>query len=68
MYFAVFCIACRSYSSSPTESVPSGAEIVVCGGGVIGSSIAYHLAHMGASDVLLLEQGRYVICLAFKQF
>ncbi|MGO4598069.1 GcvT family protein [Terrabacter sp. 2RAF25] len=37
--------------------IPSRAEIVVIGGGVVGASVAYHLAHLGRTDVLLLEQG-----------
>ncbi len=37
--------------------LPSRAEVVVVGGGVIGASVAYHLAALGTSDVLLLEQG-----------
>ncbi|KRC89423.1 FAD-dependent oxidoreductase [Terrabacter sp. Root85] len=37
--------------------LPSRAEIVVIGGGVIGASVAYHLAHLGRTDVLLVEQG-----------
>ena len=32
--------------------------MVVVGGGVIGTSVAYHLAHMGMNDVLLLERDR----------
>ncbi len=32
------------------------AQVVVVGGGVAGSSIAYHLAGMGITDVLLLER------------
>jgi 4-methylaminobutanoate oxidase (formaldehyde-forming) len=31
---------------------------VIIGGGVIGTSVAYHLAHLGWTDVLLLEQGQ----------
>jgi len=31
---------------------------VIIGGGVIGASVAYHLAAMGCDDVLLLEQGQ----------
>ena len=34
------------------------ARVVVIGGGVIGASTAYHLARLGWTDVLLLEQGR----------
>jgi len=32
--------------------------VVIIGGGVIGTSVAYHLAALGWSDVLLLEQGQ----------
>jgi glycine cleavage system aminomethyltransferase T/glycine/D-amino acid oxidase-like deaminating enzyme len=39
-------------------NVPSHARVVVVGGGVIGCSVAYHLAHMGWTDVVLLERDR----------
>ena len=32
------------------------AEIVIIGGGVVGASVAYHLAEKGAKDVLILER------------
>ena len=42
------------------ETTPSGlpqrARVVVIGGGVIGCSVAYHLAHMGWRDVVLVER------------
>jgi glycine cleavage system aminomethyltransferase T/glycine/D-amino acid oxidase-like deaminating enzyme len=38
-------------------SLPDRAEVVVVGGGVVGASVAYHLAALGRTDVLLLEQG-----------
>ena len=44
--------------SAGSGGVPSGAEMVVCGGGVVGTSVAYHLAERGVKDVVLLEQGR----------
>jgi glycine cleavage system aminomethyltransferase T/glycine/D-amino acid oxidase-like deaminating enzyme len=38
--------------------LPSRARVVVVGGGVIGTSVAYHLAHAGWNDVVLLERDR----------
>lgn len=38
-------------------SIPSRARIVIVGGGVIGTSVAYHLTKNGERDVVLLEQG-----------
>ncbi len=40
-----------------SNALPSSARVVVIGGGVIGCSVAYHLAHMGV-DVVLLERDR----------
>jgi glycine cleavage system aminomethyltransferase T/glycine/D-amino acid oxidase-like deaminating enzyme len=41
-----------------TPVLPARARVVVIGGGVIGCSVAYHLAEMGEKDVLLLERDR----------
>src|SRR6516162_8984966 len=41
-----------------TTVIPDRARVVVVGGGVIGTSVAYHLGHMGVPDVLLLERDR----------
>src|SRR5215470_13777790 len=38
--------------------LPQRARVVVIGGGVIGCSVAYHLAHMGLRDVVLVERDR----------
>src|SRR5216684_5634264 len=38
--------------------LPQRARVVIIGGGVIGTSVAYHLARAGCRDVLLLEQGQ----------
>jgi glycine cleavage system aminomethyltransferase T/glycine/D-amino acid oxidase-like deaminating enzyme len=43
---------------SDPSALPDRARVVIIGGGVIGASVAYHLAAMGWTDVLLLEQGR----------
>ncbi len=37
--------------------IPTRAQVVIVGGGVIGTSVAYHLTTLGWTDVLLLEQG-----------
>src|SRR5882762_10072156 len=41
-----------------SSSLPAEAKVVVVGGGVIGSSVAYHLAKLGWSNVVLLEQNQ----------
>jgi glycine cleavage system aminomethyltransferase T/glycine/D-amino acid oxidase-like deaminating enzyme len=40
-----------------SAGLPDRARVVIIGGGVIGTSVAYHLAKEGWTDVLLLEQG-----------
>ncbi len=37
-------------------SLPTSARVVIIGGGVIGCSVAYHLAKQGWKDVVLLER------------
>ncbi len=39
-------------------TLPTHAQIIVIGGGIIGCSTAYHLARDHGADVLLIEQGR----------
>lgn len=39
-------------------TIPDRAQIVVVGGGIIGCSVAYHLARRGVTDVVVLEQGQ----------
>jgi sarcosine oxidase, subunit beta len=40
------------------EVIPSRADVVVVGAGVVGTSIAYHLAARGCTDVVVLERNR----------
>ena len=46
-------------SSIMDRRVPEHASAVVIGGGVTGSSVAYHLAKLGWSDVVLVERRQF---------
>ncbi|ESO10632.1 hypothetical protein HELRODRAFT_109032, partial [Helobdella robusta] len=53
----------RSYSRvvSPEtlrDDLPSEAQVVIGGGGLLGCSVAYHLARSGITDVVVLEKGK----------
>ena len=39
-------------------ALPAHADVVIIGGGVIGTSIAYHLGKIGVIDTVLLERHR----------
>ncbi|MBT6831162.1 MAG: FAD-dependent oxidoreductase, partial [Rhodospirillaceae bacterium] len=43
------------------RDLPRSARVVIVGGGVIGCSVAYHLAKLGISDTVLLER-RQLTC------
>ena len=38
------------------SELPSRAQVVIIGGGIVGCSIAYHLTLRGITDVVLLER------------
>jgi sarcosine dehydrogenase len=40
------------------SELPSSAKIVIVGGGIVGSSVAYHLGAIGQTDVLLIERNK----------
>lgn len=41
------------------QSVPEHARVVICGGGIMGASVAYHLALLGwGKDTVLIEQDK----------
>jgi 4-methylaminobutanoate oxidase (formaldehyde-forming) len=40
------------------QDLPQSARVVIIGGGVIGCSVAYHLGHLGWTDVVLLERSQ----------
>jgi len=39
-----------------SKSLPESARVVIIGGGIIGCSVAYHLAKMGWEDIVLVER------------
>src|ERR1043165_1045237 len=43
---------------SGTDPLPPESKVVIVGGGVIGTSVAYHLTKLGWRDVVLLEQNQ----------
>ena len=44
--------------SVATPQLPARARVVVIGGGIIGTSVAYHLGHLGWTDTVLVERDR----------
>lgn len=41
-----------------SAELPRQARAIIVGGGIVGCSVAYHLARLGWTDIVLLEQGR----------
>ena len=48
---------CASRSFSSRSKLPESARVVIVGGGIIGTSVAYHLAHAGWRDVVSMFIG-----------
>mmetsp|Transcript_34430 Transcript_34430/g.81160 ORF Transcript_34430/g.81160 Transcript_34430/m.81160 type:complete len:962 (+) Transcript_34430:163-3048(+) len=48
----------NSMDTTSEPPLPDHANMIVIGGGIIGTSVAYHLAKLGVNDVLLLERDR----------
>lgn len=44
--------------STTAATLPDEANVIVIGGGIIGTSVAYHLGKLGIKDVLLLEKDK----------
>lgn len=47
--------SCFSASSSV---LPTQAQVIICGAGAVGNSVAYHLIKNGWTDVLLIDKDR----------
>ncbi|GGV28929.1 FAD-dependent oxidoreductase [Streptomyces longisporoflavus] len=47
----------RPTSATAFRAVPPTADVVIVGGGVMGASIAFHLAEAGVRDIVVVERG-----------
>ena len=45
----------RKIKSDMSKKIPTSTKVVVIGGGVVGCSVAYHLAKFGWNDTILLR-------------
>lgn len=43
-------------NQTPKVSLPSSAKVVICGGGLFATSIAYHLGQLGYKNVVLITR------------
>ena len=49
--------ATRCAIIDPVADLPTRAQTVIVGAGIVGASAAYHLADLGITDVLVIDQG-----------
>lgn len=48
-------------SDDSEHALPKETRVVICGGGVMGGAVAYHLSLMGLGpETILIESGRYI--------
>jgi 4-methylaminobutanoate oxidase (formaldehyde-forming) len=52
-------LSAASFAADARDAPPREAEVVIVGGGIIGSSIAYHLALEGVTDVVVCERNTF---------
>jgi pyruvate dehydrogenase phosphatase regulatory subunit len=49
---------CQKYSTN-TGILPKNCKVAICGGGVMGASVAYHLAQLGwGPQTIVIEQDK----------
>lgn len=55
-------------NSTETIELPRAAQVVICGGGVMGAAVAYHLSLMGLGpETVILESNRYFFIIFMKK-
>jgi sarcosine oxidase subunit beta len=42
--------------TGPADTLPTAAQVVVIGGGIVGAAVAFHLARAGITDVVVVER------------
>src|SRR5438874_1726923 len=47
----------RAVGATSMSSLPRQANVVIIGAGIVGNSMAYHLARLGWKDIVLLDKG-----------
>ncbi|MFM7598983.1 MAG: FAD-dependent oxidoreductase [Actinomycetota bacterium] len=52
-------LTAAAFAHDVSDAPPSRAEVVIVGGGIIGSSIAYHLALEGVTNVVVCERNTF---------
>jgi glycine/D-amino acid oxidase-like deaminating enzyme len=55
-FFGSNATSAAQFFSSSSSPLPENANVVVVGGGIIGTSVAYHLGKLGVPNVILLER------------
>ncbi|MGX9898889.1 NAD(P)/FAD-dependent oxidoreductase [Arthrobacter sp. SA17] len=43
-------------AKSPTSPLPKEADVVILGGGIMGASVAFHLAEAGVRNIVVIER------------
>jgi len=51
-------LTARDFDDRVGDDPPQRARAVIIGGGIIGASVAFHLARLGWKDIVVLERGR----------
>uniref|UniRef100_A0A4D5RB29 Pyruvate dehydrogenase phosphatase regulatory subunit, mitochondrial n=1 Tax=Scolopendra viridis TaxID=118503 RepID=A0A4D5RB29_SCOVI len=49
--------AISSAHATKNNALPAHARVVICGAGVVGTSLSYHLVQKGWTDIIVLDQG-----------